>query len=196
MSSLPNKMGEADSTTNVGNAGLRLFHYYHKKNFKPFIEDTTEEYVEEDNIKVLFIDYSNWLATTAIPKHFDEDLKSNSTLNINANTLKNDLSKVILMLKDNIPKHCAWEETEWITRMSGDEFEKKCKPEQGRGNVDVSEDTKHGLYSKASPWLNAIDEHWMSKIDLEQVNLILMKTAEHGSTYRPLQKRAMINFNK
>ena len=50
--------------------------------------------------------------------------------------------------------------------MSGEEFEKKCKREQGRGNVDVSEDTKCGLYSKASLWLNAINDHWMYKIDL------------------------------
>ena len=36
----------------------------------------------------------------------------------------------------------------------------------------------------------------MYKIDLEQVDLNLMKTAEHGSTCLPLQKRAMINFTK
>ena len=36
----------------------------------------------------------------------------------------------------------------------------------------------------------------MSKIDLEQVNLNLTKTAEHGSTYRLLQKRVMINLTK
>ena len=58
--------------------------------------------------------------------------------------------------------------------------------------MDVSEDTKRGIYSKAPPWINAIDGHWMSKIDLEQVNLNLMETEEQGSTYRPLQKRAMI----
>ena len=39
-------MGEADSTTNVGNARLRLFNAYEKKNFEPFVEDMTEEYVE------------------------------------------------------------------------------------------------------------------------------------------------------
>ena len=36
----------------------------------------------------------------------------------------------------------------------------------------------------------------MSKIDLEHVNLNLMNTVEHGSTYHPLQKRVMINFTK
>ena len=72
----------------------------------------------------------------------------------------------------------------------------KCKREQGRGNMEVSEDTKRGLYSKSLPWLNAIDDYWMSKIDLEHVNLNLTKTAEHGYTYRPLQKRAIINFTK
>ena len=62
----------------------------------------------------------------------------------------------------------------------------KCKREQGRGNVDVSEDTKRGIYSKSSTWINAINDHGMSKIDLEQVNLNLMKTAEHVYTYCPL----------
>ena len=62
--------------------------------------------------------------------------------------------------------------------------------------MDVYEDTKSGLYSKASPWINEIDDHWMYKVDLEQVNLNLMNTAEHGSTYHLLQKRAMINFTK
>ena len=36
----------------------------------------------------------------------------------------------------------------------------------------------------------------MSNIDIEPVNLNLMKTLEHGSTYRILQKRVMINFIK
>ena len=61
-------------------------------------------------------------------------------------------------------------------------------------NVDVFEGTKFGIYSKASQWLNTIDDNWMSKIDLEQLNLNLMNTAEHRSTYRSLQKRVMINF--
>ena len=164
MSSLPQKKGEADSTTNVGNDGLSLFNAYQKKSSRPFLEDMTEEYVEEYNIKFLLTDYGNWLATTAIPKYFDEDLKSNSTLKINASTLKNYLGKVVIMLKDNFPKHCSWEEPECTTRMRGEDFEKKCKREQGRGNVDVSEDTNRRLYSKASPWLNAIDYHYMSKI--------------------------------
>ena len=50
--------------------------------------------------------------------------------------------------------------------MSGDYFEKKCKREKGRGNVNVSEDTNHGIYSKASPLLNAVGDDWISRIDL------------------------------
>ena len=62
--------------------------------------------------------------------------------------------------------------------------------------MDVYEDTKSGIYSKASPWLNKIDDHWMSNIDLDQLNLSLVNTAEHVSTYCTLHKRAMINFTK
>ena len=40
----------------------------------------TEEYIEEDIIKVLLTEYINWLSTTAIPKYFDEDIKSNITI--------------------------------------------------------------------------------------------------------------------
>ena len=58
------------------------------------------------------------------------------------------------MLKDKFPKHCDWKEPKWTTSMSREEFENKCKREQGRVNVDVSEDTKRVIYSKASPWLN------------------------------------------
>ena len=36
----------------------------------------------------------------------------------------------------------------------------------------------------------------MSKIDLEKVNINLMNTVKHGSTYRPLQKSTMINLAK
>ena len=151
MSSLPQKIGEADIITNVGNAGLRIFNAYQKNNFEPFLEDMTEQYVEEDNIKVLLTDYINWLANTAIPKYFDEYLKSNSTPELKTSTLKNYLSKVTIMLKEKFPKHCAWEEPEWTTRMIGKKFEKKCKCEQVRGNMDVSEDSKSGLYSKDSP---------------------------------------------
>ena len=75
-------------------------------------------------------------------------------------------------------------------------FEKKCRRDQGRGNVDISEYTKSGLYSKASPWINTIGDKWMSKIDIKQVNLNPMNNSERGYTYRPLQKRVMINFIK
>ena len=51
-------MCKADSTTNVGNDGLRLFNAYQKNNFEPFVEDMTEEYVDYDNIKILWTDYS------------------------------------------------------------------------------------------------------------------------------------------
>ena len=63
------------------------------------------------------------------------------------------------MLKDKFPNQCAWEKPECTTSISGEEFEKKCKCEQGRDNVEVSEDTRHRIYSKASPWINAIDDH-------------------------------------
>ena len=100
------------------------------------------------------------------------------------------------MLKENFPNHCSWEEPEWNTRMSREYYEKKCKREQGRGDVDVSEYTKRRIYSKASPRSNSIEYHWMSNIDIEQVNLNLIKTVEHVYTYRPLQKRVMINSTK
>ena len=58
------------------------------------------------------------------------------------------ISKVILMPKEKFSKHCDWEETEWIIRMRGEYFYKKCKCEQVRINVDLYKDTKCGLYSK------------------------------------------------
>ena len=62
--------------------------------------------------------------------------------------------------------------------------------------MDVSEDTNCGLYNKDQPWLNKIDEHCMSKIDPEQVNLNLAKTVEHGYKYHTLKKRAMKTFTQ
>ena len=59
--------------------------------------------------------------------------------------------------------------------MRREECDNKCKREQGRGNVDIFKNTKHGLYSKASPWINASYDNWMFKIDLEQVHTKLMK---------------------
>ena len=81
-------MSQSDSTTNVGVSGLFIFNAYQKKNFKPFLEDMTEDCVEEDNHKFILTEYSNWLSTTAIPKYFDEDIKSNCTLFLNKITLK------------------------------------------------------------------------------------------------------------
>ena len=78
----------------------------------------TEEYVEEDNMKVLLTDYSNSLSTTAISKYFDEYLYSNSTLEKNARDPNNCLGKVIIMFKDKFPKHCTWEEPKLIIRTS------------------------------------------------------------------------------
>ena len=92
-------MGEADITTNVGNSGLRIFNTYKKKNFEPLEKYITEEYVEEYNMQVILTSYINWLVTTSIPKYFDEDLKSNSTLNLNTITVKNYISKVVLIRK-------------------------------------------------------------------------------------------------
>ena len=53
MSSLTEKMGGYDSTTNVSNLGLCLFNAYGKNNFKLFIQDMTEYYVEEEKVKIL-----------------------------------------------------------------------------------------------------------------------------------------------
>ena len=76
------------------------------------------------------------------------------------------------------------------------EFNKKFNSDQGRGNVVISEDTNSSIYSKASLWFNSIDDHWMSNIDLYQVNLNLMNTAKHGSSYHSLHQRVMKNFTK
>ena len=46
-------MGRADRIKNVGNTGLRLFNYKQKNNSKSFVEDITEEYLDQDNIKLL-----------------------------------------------------------------------------------------------------------------------------------------------
>ena len=45
------------------------------------------------------------------------------------------------------------------------------------------------IYSKGSPRLNEINDHWMSKIDIEQVGIYLMKHAEFVSTYYPIQRK-------
>ena len=58
--------------------------------------------------------------------------------------------------------------------------------------MDISKDTKRSLYSKYSPWLNAIYYHWMFNINLYQVNINLMNTEERVSTYPPLQNRGVI----
>ena len=92
-------MGQADSTTNVGISGLCIFNAYHNNKFKPFLEDMTEEYVEEDNIKFLFTEYRNWLSTTDIHKYFDEYLNSNRAIFLNSSTPKNYISKIIITLK-------------------------------------------------------------------------------------------------
>ena len=49
----PQKKGRAYSTTSVGIFGLHLLNSYQKKNSEPFLENITEEYIEEDNIKLL-----------------------------------------------------------------------------------------------------------------------------------------------
>ena len=67
------------------------------KKLEPFLEGTTEEYVEEDKIKIRLTDYSNWLTTTSITKYFDEYLKSNRTIKLNSSTLKIFFSKLILI---------------------------------------------------------------------------------------------------
>ena len=67
----------------------------------------TEDYAEEDKIKFLLNDYSNWLTTTSISQYFNEDLNSNRTINLNEINPNNYLIKVIIMLKDNFLKHCV-----------------------------------------------------------------------------------------
>ena len=95
---LPNKIGEADSTTNVENYGIRIFSSYQRNNCETFIEDNDEEYLDYNNITVLITCYSKWLSTTAITNVFGEDIQSNSIININADTLKNYLRNIILVL--------------------------------------------------------------------------------------------------
>ena len=59
MSSLTKKMGGSNINANVKILGLFLFNAYLKNNFKPFKEDMTEYYVEEENKKILLTYYSN-----------------------------------------------------------------------------------------------------------------------------------------
>ena len=80
-------------------------------------------------------------------------------------------------------KHSTWEEPEWITKMREEYFENKYKHNQGRGNVEPSEDTNCGLYSQVLTWINLFDYNCMPNIYLEQVKLNLMKPVEHGYTY-------------
>ena len=42
--------------------------------------------------------------------------------------------------------------------------------------MEISEDTKRGLYGESLPLIKSIDDHWMSKIDVEKINLKLMNT--------------------
>ena len=102
------KIGEADSTTSVGNSGVRLFNTYQNKNYEPLVEDMTNKYVDVDNIKFLLPYYNIWLSTTTFPTYFDQDLNSKSTLKLNASTMNNYLSKVILMLKHKFTNYCAF----------------------------------------------------------------------------------------
>ena len=70
------------------------------------------------------------------------------------------------MLKDKFPKHCAWKDPEFITRMIREYFEKKCCCEQVETDLDISEDIKQGLYSESFPWMNDINGNCMFNIDL------------------------------
>ena len=63
----------------------------------------TVEYVEEDDIKVLLTDYINWIDTTAIPKFLYGNLERNRNIILNTRTLKNNISKLILTLKEMFP---------------------------------------------------------------------------------------------
>ena len=92
-------MDEADITTYVGNYGLCVLNYYHNNNSQPFLEDINLEYVEEDNIKYLLTDYSNWLDTTTITKCFYENIQSIINIKLNITTLNNYLSNIIIILK-------------------------------------------------------------------------------------------------
>ena len=49
---------------------------------------------QQDNIKVLLTDRGNWLAIIYITNYFDEDLKSNRTLNLNSRTCNGDVNGV------------------------------------------------------------------------------------------------------
>ena len=47
--------------------------------------------------------------------------------------------------------------------MSWEEFERNCKCDKGQGNVDISEDTKCRIHGKLLPWINEIDDNYISK---------------------------------
>ena len=68
------------------------------------------------------------------------------------------------MLKCKFPSQLSWYEPNIIVRMSENEFENNWNNYQGKGNVDVSEDTNNGIYIKPSLWMNDINDRWISKI--------------------------------
>ena len=71
------------------------------------------------------------------------------------------------------------EEPKSVARIIRDYFEKKWEHEHEKGNLDVSKNIKHGVYSEVSPCLNEINDQRMFKIKIEQVDLKLMKYATY-----------------
>ena len=102
-------MSESDSTINVDNSGLHIFNDNQNNILWPCVEDITEEDVEKDITKTILTDYSNCLATTAITIFLNKDFQSNSTLDLNTRTPRNDIFKVILLLKEKFLKNCDCE---------------------------------------------------------------------------------------
>ena len=62
--------------------------------------------------------------------------------------------------------------------------------------MDISENTKQSLYSGNLKYLDAINDHRVSKVDIEQYGINLMICKESVTMNHPLQKRLMIKFDK
>ena len=75
--------------------------------------------------------------------------------------------------------------------MSQERVENKCKYEKGEVIFTylMTPNTGYGVYSKVLPIQNEINDHCMSNINIEQVDLKLMNYAESGSTHHPLQMK-------
>ena len=192
----------AQSTIDVGDSAINLLDYYlvHVLNVDGINEIDPE--LLDDDMESFLTGYSYWLRNTNIPqnhKKFVENPELVPETFLVYTTLREYLSKAILLMKKLFPDNEFLKDEDAVGDISGAKFAKACKRAQSKKDQTFGQESKVGLYRRARYGHTAAQclPHWTFLVNCDEIcKQMLLKTLADDDSQRMTEKRLHLALTK